>query len=130
MSTNRKVRKAPILASLALIVAAGFAPVTAVQAGGAGVQSCSQAWVNIWEHYGFNGRGLHICYGVSIPNLATYGFNNITSSAQFDEITVNTTVCLYSEINYIGEIWKATSDASVQWIFPPNDWASSVKFGC
>ena len=127
MSTNRKV---PIFASLALMLAAALAPATAVQAGEVGIQSCSQAYVDIWQHYGFNGNGLRICYGTNIPNLATYGFDNITSSAVFNEITANTTVCLYSEINYIGEIWKATSDASVQWILPPNDWASSVKFGC
>lgn len=79
-----------------------------------GIQSCSQAYVDLWENYGSNGNGLRVCYPTNIPNPATYGFNNITSSVVFNEITVNTTVCLYSEVNYIGEIWKATSDASAQ----------------
>lgn len=126
MSTNRIIR---IVTSISLIIAVAAAPAT-IQAGRFGVQSCSQAYVIIWEHYGYNGRGLQICYGTNIPDLGVYGFDNITSAAQFRELSLNTSVCLYSELNYIGQVWKATSNADEHWIFPPNDWTTSVKFGC
>lgn len=35
-----------------------------------------------------------------------------------------------SELNYIGQVWKATSNADEHWILLPNDWTTSVKFGC
>lgn len=134
MSAVRKFRVVAAITSVALITS--LTPTSAYGGaqvvGDAGIQSCSEAYVEIWEHSWFNGRGLRICYGSNIPNLATYNFDNITSSATFNELSRNTSVCLYSEIGYIGEIWKATSDQSVQWWgpVPPNDWATSVKFGC
>lgn len=120
-----KNRRLTILTTLALLASA-IAPATSVQAA-----SCSQAYVDIFEHSGFNGSGLHICYGNNIPNLAAYNFDDKTSSARFNEITVDTTVCLYSQPNYNVLIWKATADLEVQWFWLyPNDSASSVKFNC
>jgi len=144
-------RRLRALATLALFLVTAAMPPQAfggIQTIGNGdsIQSCSQAYVIIWENTGYNGDGLEICYGTNISNLATISdltgdhkcdpnpngnWDNCTSAVQFSESSVNTTVCLYSEVNYISQIWKGVNSGDQQnWIFPPNDWASSVKFGC
>jgi hypothetical protein len=144
-------RKVRILASLGLFLVSAVVPPEALGGiqtidSGDSIQSCSQAYVIIWENTGYNGDGLQICYGTNISNLANVpvltgdhkcdpnpngNWDNCTSAVQFSESSVNTTVCLYSEVNYIGQFWKGTNNGDHNsWIFPPNDWATSVKFGC
>jgi hypothetical protein len=95
-----------------------------------GIQSCSQAYIILWEHVGYNGRGLRVCYGVNIPNLAAYGFNDITSSAQYRELSLNTTACVYTEPSYVILLKKFTVNEDAQWFLFGNDAISSVRFGC
>ncbi len=102
--------------------------------------SCSQAKVTVYENHGFNGDTLVVCFGANLNNLANVfngcgaggSWDNCISSAKFQEFAgTNTTVCLYSEPGYVSQIWKGTNNNdSVQWFFPPNDWTSSIKFGC
>lgn len=115
--------------------------------------SCSQAYVDLSEDvtiFGGNGDTLRVCFGTNIANLATvtvqtgdhycfpnsgsnHTWNDCISWARFTEQGgFNTTVCLYSEINYINQIWKGSNngDTGPFWGPPANDAATSVKFGC
>jgi len=148
MSVRRKAR---ILGSLALLLASTIAP-TQASAGAETLQSCLDAYVDVTEDvtiFGGSGDGLHICFNSALPNLAnvpvqtgdhkcnpdsnSHGtFNNCISWAQFHESGVNTTVCLYYEVNYIGQLWKGTNngDTGAFWTPPQGDSTTSIKFGC
>ncbi len=101
------------------------------------LDNCDLAKITLWENTGYNGNGLAICYGFNVPDLATYGFNNITSSAVYVKGTVTTNACLYDLINYNQTnpfAWKEQygSDNESHQYFLGGDRASSVKWlsGC
>jgi hypothetical protein len=102
--------------------------------------TCHQAWIDLWQHSGFNGSGLRVCPSHDIPDLSLYvvngvNMNNVVSAIQFNEGTVDKHACVYDATNYVphplfGMIFDAKVDASKS--FGVTDWgndkASSVRF--
>lgn len=109
-------------------------------------QSCSQAKLTVWENDNFSGDGLVVCF-VNLPDLSQVQFfgtngcaggnssnwDNCISSAKFEEFSANTTVCLYTLVNYNGLLWRGVNTGDTvnwHWWNGENDQASSIKFGC
>lgn len=109
--------------------------------------SCSQAYVDLWESPDYSGDGLRVCYATNLPDLrnvthtqagicaAVFKFddnwNDCINSAQYHELTVNTSVCLYVDTNYNGNGVKFTNNgAQGNWAFGIfSDSFSSVLWG-
>jgi hypothetical protein len=134
-----------LLASAALLV-----PMLLVFSGPV-LASCAQANLTVWEDYGYNGDGLVICSPVNLPNLGNVvhtqpgicnggvGFDdwdNCISAAQFFEFGgFNTSACLFTEVNFLGFIWKGVNNGNQEhWLLGPpfglNDTATSTRFVC
>ena len=151
ISTRRRAidRLLAALALGAILLTFAWLGATGAAAGGAGVQSCSSAYVDISEHQN-GGDTLRICYAIQYSNLGTvtvqtgdgycapnsgsnHSWDNCVSYVEFHEFNgFNTSVCLYYEQAFINQLWKGSNNGDFGRFFtwPQNDSATSVKFGC